>query len=166
MWHYYNLWCPNKFSVIIIGFLALKIVQLDTKNISVLVIQVKIWYFLFLWRPSWILPPGGVSPHFREVHPGLFCSAYPIHLKSTIKPWSAKIGHGFYGTFLYYNSSRPRICLDSLQEHFIFLNFLGGGPQNPPQGEVAAHKYSHHKISNPPFTNHIYPNVNNRSLTV
>ena len=27
--------------------------------------------------------------------------------------------------------SRTRICLESLLEHFIFLNFLGGGPPNP-----------------------------------
>ena len=33
--------------------------------------------------------------------------------------------------------SRPRIVIESLLEHFIFLNFLGGGPPNPQQGEVA-----------------------------
>ena len=27
--------------------------------------------------------------------------------------------------------SSPRIGLESLLEHFIFLNFLGGGPPNP-----------------------------------
>ena len=55
--------------------------------------------------------------------------------------------------------SRTRICLESLLEHFIFLNFLGGGAPNPPQGKVTNHKYSHHKISNPPFTNPIYTHV-------
>ena len=55
--------------------------------------------------------------------------------------------------------SRPRIVIESLLEHFIFLNFLGGGPPNPPQGEVATHKYLHHQISNPPFTNPIYTHV-------
>ena len=45
--------------------------------------------------------------------------------------------------------SRPRILIESLLEHFIFLNFLGGGPPNPPQGEVATNKYLHHQISNP-----------------
>ena len=44
--------------------------------------------------------------------------------------------------------SRTRICLESLLEHFIFLNF-----PNPPQGKVANHQYSHHNISNPPFKN-------------
>ena len=48
-----------------------------------------------------------------------------------------------------------RIGIESLLEHFIFQNFLGGGPPIPPQGEVTTHKYSHHKISNPPFTNPI-----------
>ena len=48
--------------------------------------------------------------------------------------------------------------LESLIEHFIFLNFLGGGP-NPPQGKVTTHKYSHYKISNPPFTNATYTHV-------
>ena len=28
--------------------------------------------------------------------------------------------------------SRPRIVIESLLEHFIFLNFLGGGPPKPP----------------------------------
>ena len=51
--------------------------------------------------------------------------------------------------------SRPIIVIESLLEHFIFLNFLGGGP-NPPQGEVATNKYLHYEISNPPFTNPIY----------
>ena len=46
--------------------------------------------------------------------------------------------------------------LESLLEHFIFTHFLGGGPPNPPSGNVATHKYSHHQISNPPFTNPIY----------
>ena len=55
--------------------------------------------------------------------------------------------------------SRPRIVIESLLEHFIFLNFLGGGPPNPPQAEVPTHKYLHHKISNPPFTNPIYTHV-------
>ena len=32
--------------------------------------------------------------------------------------------------------SGPRIVIESLLEHFIFLNFLGGGPPNPPHGEV------------------------------
>ena len=32
---------------------------------------------------------------------------------------------------------RPRIVIESLLEHFIFINLLvGGGPSNPPQGEV------------------------------
>ena len=44
----------------------------------------------------------------------------------------------------YVTLRRPRICLESLLEHFIFLHFLGGGPPNPPQGKVATHKYSHH----------------------
>ena len=52
--------------------------------------------------------------------------------------------------------SRPRIDLESLLEHFIFLNFLGGVPPNPPQREVATQKYSHHQISSLPFTNLIY----------
>ena len=55
--------------------------------------------------------------------------------------------------------SRTIICLESLIEHFIFLNVLGGGPPNPPQGKVTNHKYSHHQISNPPFTNPIYTHV-------
>ena len=54
--------------------------------------------------------------------------------------------------------SRPRIVIESLLEHFIFLNVLGGTP-NPPQGEVATHKYLHHNISNPPFTNPVYTHV-------
>ena len=54
--------------------------------------------------------------------------------------------------------SRPRIVIESLLEHFIFINFLGGGPK-PPQGEVPTHKYLHHKILNPPFTNLIYTHV-------
>ena len=51
------------------------------------------------------------------------------------------------------------VSLESLLEHVIFLNFLGGTPPNPPQGEIATHKYSHHKISNPPFINPIYTHV-------
>ena len=43
----------------------------------------------------------------------------------------------------------PRIGLESHLAHFIFLNFLGGAPPNPPQGEVATHKYSHHKFLTP-----------------
>ena len=50
--------------------------------------------------------------------------------------------------------SRPRIVIESLVEHYIFLNW--GSTPNPPQGEIATHKYSHLKISNPPFTNTIY----------
>ena len=50
----------------------------------------------------------------------------------------------------------PRKGLESLLEHVIFLNFLGGGPQTPPQGEVPTHKCSHYKLLNPPFTNPIY----------
>ena len=49
--------------------------------------------------------------------------------------------------------SRPRIGLESLLEHFIFLNFQGEHPTNSPQGQVDAHKYSHHTISNSRFTN-------------
>ena len=46
--------------------------------------------------------------------------------------------------------SRTRIWLESLLEDFIFLiNFLGGGPPNPPQGKFANHKYSHHKFLTP-----------------
>ena len=56
--------------------------------------------------------------------------------------------------------SRPRIGLESLLEHFIFLNVLGGGPPNPPQGELATHRYSHHKILNPPFTDPLHPCYN------
>ena len=37
--------------------------------------------------------------------------------------------------------------------------FSWGGPPNPPQGEVSTHKYSHHRISKPPFTNPIYTHV-------
>ena len=55
--------------------------------------------------------------------------------------------------------SRTRIVIESLLEHYIFLHFLGGAPPNPPQGEITTHKYSHHKISNPPFTNTIYTHV-------
>ena len=55
--------------------------------------------------------------------------------------------------------SRLRIVIESLLEHFIFLNFLGGAPPNPPQGELPTHEYLHHKISNPPFTNPIYTHV-------
>ena len=55
--------------------------------------------------------------------------------------------------------SRPRICLESLQEHFIFLNYLGGGPPKPPQGEVATNKYSHHKMLTPRFINPMYTHV-------
>ena len=56
--------------------------------------------------------------------------------------------------------SRPRIVIESLLEHFIFINFLGGGPPNPPQEEVATHKYSHHKISNPPINkSYIYTHI-------
>ena len=55
--------------------------------------------------------------------------------------------------------SRPRIVIESLLEHFKFINFLGGRPPNPPQGEVATHKYVYHKISYPPFTNPIYTHV-------
>ena len=64
--------------------------------------------------------------------------------------------------------SRPRIVIESLLEHFIFPNFLGGGPPNPPQGKVAAHQYSHHTISTPPppFTkSYIHP-CYDRSVTV
>ena len=43
--------------------------------------------------------------------------------------------------------------------HFIFLNFLGGGPTNPPQGKVPTHKYSHDNISNPPITNPPNPGI-------
>ena len=46
--------------------------------------------------------------------------------------------------------SRPRIQIESLLEHYIFLNF---------QGEIDTHKYSHDTISNPPFTNTIYNHV-------
>ena len=60
--------------------------------------------------------------------------------------------------------SRPRICLESLLEHFIFQNCLVEEPPNPPQGEFATPKYSHHKISNTQFTNPIYNN--DRSVTV
>ena len=45
--------------------------------------------------------------------------------------------------------SRPRIVIESLLEHFIFLNFLGGAPPNPPQGEVATHKYLHQNFEYP-----------------
>ena len=56
--------------------------------------------------------------------------------------------------------SRPRIVIESLLEHFIFLNFRGGGPTpKPPQGEFPTHKYLHHQMVNPPFTNPIYPHI-------
>ena len=51
----------------------------------------------------------------------------------------------------------PRIGLESLLEHFIFLNFLGGGPPNPPQGEVATRKYSHHKFRTHDLQTYIHP---------
>ena len=31
-----------------------------------------------------------------------------------------------------FTNPNPRICLELLLEHFIFLNFLGGGPPNTP----------------------------------
>ena len=52
--------------------------------------------------------------------------------------------------------SRPSICLESLLEPFIFLNFLGGGP---PNAKVATHKYSHHKISTPPHLQILYTSM-------
>ena len=72
------------------------------------------------------------------------------------------------------------IGLESLLEHFIFLNFLGGGPPNPPNGEGATapppylppdtpaasrlalraiHEMSLNIISNPPIENPIYTHV-------
>ena len=40
-----------------------------------------------------------------------------------------------FGSLQNVTLSRTRICLESLLEHFIFLNF----PPNPPQGKVANH---------------------------
>ena len=58
----------------------------------------------------------------------------------------------------FYLTTNPiKVGLESLLDHFIFLNFLGG--PNPPQGTIATHKYSHHNISNPRFTNPIYTHV-------
>ena len=61
--------------------------------------------------------------------------------------------------------SRPRIVIESLLEHFIFLHFLGGGPPNPPQGEVYTHKYFNHKISNP-HLQILYTPMLGRSVTI
>ena len=49
----------------------------------------------------------------------------------------------------------PRIAPRALH----ISTFSWGRTPNPPQGEVATHKYSHQKISNPPFTNPIYTHV-------
>ena len=56
--------------------------------------------------------------------------------------------------------SRPRIVIESLPEHFIFLHFLGGGPQTPRRERFLPISIDTiHNISNSPFTNPIYTHV-------
>ena len=58
--------------------------------------------FQFSWRPFWIWPPGGVSPHFWEGYPRSFFRVFVSDMKSTFKPLSPYNGHGFTRIFLYY----------------------------------------------------------------
>ena len=62
---------------------------------------------------------------------------------------------------------RPRIPvgLESLLEHFIFLNFLGEGPPNPQQEEVATHKFTSKNFEPLIYKSYIRP-CYNRSVTV
>ena len=63
----------------------------------------------------------------------------------TVIFWGGTLGGG--GVLIHaYVKWGVEVSLESLLEHFIFLNFLGGAPPNPPQGEVATHKYLHQKF--------------------
>ena len=55
--------------------------------------------------------------------------------------------------------SRPRIVIESLLEHFIFLNFLGGAPQTPRKERLLPINIYTIKFRTPPFTNPIYTHV-------
>ena len=120
----------------------------------------------------WVSAPhhiyGSVPP--PPPHPWSLCwwmptpqDQYPIVTDSSdvkYSPESPVRGGGGEETYFYELLmaliNGTKIGLESFLEHFIFLNFLGGGFLNPPQGEVATQKFSHHKISNPRFTNPIY----------
>ena len=53
--------------------------------------------------------------------------------------------------------SRPRIVIESLLEHFIFLNFLGEDPQTPRKERLLPINIYIMKFRTPIYKSHIHP---------